>query len=119
MFADLALSEPLRLNVMVHWLMLSILFLSLSLSLALSFKSIQTLLQSSASRKTQKKKKKKVSRAAVWSKIIMNAFMRRIHHSRHVKQKQNLSSNPSCLWLQASKTVESATGQAMETEAAE
>lgn len=50
---------------MVHWLMLSILFLSLSpFSLSLN-KSIQTLLQSSASRKTQKKKKKKVSRVAV------------------------------------------------------
>lgn len=46
---------------MVHWLMLTILCLSRSL-----IKSIQTLLQSSASRKTQKKKKKKVSGVAVW-----------------------------------------------------
>lgn len=42
-------------------------------------------------------------------------------HIRHVKalELQGVSSNRNCLSLKASKTVESATGQAMETEAAE
>lgn len=42
-------------------------------------------------------------------------------HIRHVKalELQDVSSNRNCLSLKASKTVESATGQAMETEAAE
>lgn len=42
-------------------------------------------------------------------------------HIRRVKalKMQDVSSNVNCLSLKASKTVESATGQAMETEAAE
>lgn len=57
MFSDLALSEPLRVNGSLSDVKY---FISLS-----PITRIQTLLQSSASRKTQKKKKKKVSGVAV------------------------------------------------------
>ena len=74
----------------------------------LFFSPLKALLQSSASRKTQKKKKKKVGYDAV-------CFMEQTRI-----QDPNVSTNFSLFsFLKASKTVETATGQAMETEAAE
>uniref|UniRef100_A0A8C5G7K5 Peptidase M24 domain-containing protein n=1 Tax=Gouania willdenowi TaxID=441366 RepID=A0A8C5G7K5_GOUWI len=66
---------------------------------------LKALLQSSASRKTQKKKKKKASVTSLPDLILMD--------------KQNVVLMFGFSVAQASKTVENATGQAMETEDAE
>lgn len=82
-------------------------FYNTLMNLFFSSSLIKNLLQSSASRKTQKKKKKKVSH---WAVGLME---------KNPENVPLINSFFFFFFFKASKNAESATGQAMETEAAE